>query len=330
MTIISKPLVSIIIPVYNVALYIDACLASIKQQTYQYIEIIIVEDCSTDDSKRLLESHLTDDRIRIIQHSENCGLSAARNTGIDSAIGEYMMFVDSDDVVDSRLVAACVDCALNTNAEVVTYGFTPFKDGIAETDLPYPASHLRYEAIVDDQSYFSLPHFAWLKFIRSNVVRSAALHFPVGLYYEDWPFHWHLGLSTKVRYHLPINFYLYRQRGMSITGSKDKQLLDLFLIHSKVIGLVQSYQADEVKKILANKIRQSHWNILTRIDTKYLVVAVEQAKKADKTLRLQGYESDVTLRNIMITNIVRMPTQVALSALQLLRRGLHKRANITG
>ncbi|MBF0658240.1 glycosyltransferase family 2 protein [Psychrobacter sp. NG25] len=328
MTIAAEPLVSIIVPVYNVASYIDACLASIKQQTYKNIEIIVVEDCSTDDSKQALTPHLTDKRIKVIQHNENSGLSAARNTGIKSAIGEYMMFVDSDDIVDIRLVAACVDCALTTNAEVVTYGFVPFKEGIAETELPYPVANLTFNATKIDDLYFSLPHFAWLKFIRSSIVHSASLHFPVGLYYEDWPFHWYLGLSAQVRYQLPIDFYLYRQRGTSITGSTDKKLLDLFVIHSEVISLVESYQADTVKEILANKIRQSHWSILTRIDNEYLTAALAQAKKADKTLRLKGYESDLTLRHLVISNIVRLPSQAALAMLQVLRQALDKKARM--
>ena len=223
-----------------------------------------------------------------------------------------------------------MDCALTKNAEVVTYGFTPFKDGITETDLPYPASNLAFEATEIDGSYFSLPHFAWLKFIKSSAVRSDSLQFPVGLYYEDWPFHWHLGLATNIKYHLPIDFYLYRQRGTSITGSTDKKLLDLFVIHAEVISLVEDYQADEVKKTLANKIKQSHWSILTHIDNDYLAAALAQAKKADKTLRLKGYKSDLTVRNMMISNIVRMPTPVALLMLQVLRQALDKRAKVKG
>ena len=76
------------------------------------------------------------------------------------------------------------------------------------------------------------------------------------------------------------------------------------------MNLVEDYQADEVKKILANKIRQSHWSILTRIDNEYLVKALVQAKKADKALRLKGYQNKWTLRNIVISNIVRMPSQM--------------------
>ena len=326
MTTIKEPLVSIIVPVYNVDLYIDACLNSIKHQTYRNIEIIVVEDCSTDNSRQVLQPHLKDDRIKLVQHEKNSGLSAARNTGIESATGEYMMFVDSDDIVDSRLVAACVECAIKKNAEVVTYGFTPFEDGLEDTELPYLAENLVIESGQENHTYFDLPHFAWLKFTRSSVVRSASLHFPVDLYYEDWPFHWHLGLSTKIRYELPNHFYLYRQRGTSITGSTGNKLLDLFVIHSKVMSLVQDYQADEVKKILANKVRQSHWSILTRIDDQYLSVALTEAKNAEKLMELCKYESTLNLRNNIITTIVNLPSSMALTALKILRKALKAKA----
>ena len=330
MTIISEPLVSIIVPVYNVALYIDACLESIKQQTYQHIEIIVVEDCSTDDSKGLLNSHLSDNRIRLVQHQKNRGLSAARNTGIESAAGEYIMFVDSDDIVDTRLVAACVACALKTNAEVVTYGFSTFKDGIAEAALPYPSSNLACETIVEDLYYFDQPHFAWLKFIRSSVIQAASLRFPIDLYYEDWPFHWHLGLSTKVRYRLPMNFYLYRQRDTSITGVADKKLLDLFVIYSMVINLIETYQANDIKKSFARKVRQSHWTILTRIDSRYLASALKEAKETEKALKLRNYKNDLNIRTMMIINIVRMPTKMALPSLRLLRQASRTKALLRG
>lgn len=328
MSIIEKPLISVIVPVYNVELYIDACLDSIKQQTYKNLEIIIVEDCSTDSSIQLLQSHLKDERIKLMQHEKNSGLSAARNTGIDAATGEYMMFVDSDDIVDARLVEACVRCAIKTGAELVTYGFTPFKDGIPNSELPYPPYNLELEYVIENEEYFNLSHFAWLKFIRTSVVKSASLSFPVGLYYEDWPFHWHLGLSTKNKYHKPVGFYFYRQRGTSITGSTGKKLLDLFVIHSRVMKLVQDYKAHEIQSVLANKIRQSHWSILTRIDSELLISALEKAKKAEKSMRKNGYKSNLTFRNIIIYTIVRVPNRLALPALQVLRGGLRKRVEL--
>lgn len=326
MNITTKPLVSIIVPVYNVENYIDACLDSITQQTYKNLEIIAVEDCSTDNSRQALDSHLTDKRIRVIQHSENGGLSAARNTGIDSATGEYMMFIDSDDIVDTRLVASCVDCALKNNAEVVTYGFAPFKDGLAQADLPYPPNSLEFKPRALHNAYFDLPHFAWLKFILSNTVRSASLKFPVGLYYEDWPFHWHLGLSTETRYQLPADLYLYRQRGSSITGSTGKELLDLFVIHSKVNSLLKQYQNNEINKIFAHKVRKSHWSILTRIDSQYLSDALKKAKEAENIFRLYDYKSKNDLRGLIISKIINAPEPIAFYSLKLLRNALNKKA----
>lgn len=326
MTTIKEPFVSVIVPVYNVENYIDDCLNSIKQQTYKNLEIIVVEDCSTDNSRQLLDSHLIDERIRVIQHSENGGLSAARNTGIAAATGEYMMFVDSDDIVDTHLVAACVDCALEKNAEVVTYGFVPFKDGISQVELSYSPDGLDFKPEILDNSYYNLPHFAWLKFIRSSVVSSALLEFPVGLYYEDWPFHWHLGLSTKVRYKLPVDLYLYRQRGTSITGSRGKELLDLFVIHSTVNNLLPHNKDDEIKEIFVNKVRQSHWSILTRIESKYLETALRKAKEAEKSFKLNEYKSDANFRSNIISKIVSMPDSIALYSLKLLRKALHRKA----
>ena len=82
MTPASNPLVSVIVPVYNVERYVDECLASIRAQTYANLEILVVEDCSTDGSLQALTPHLDDPRVRLIRHGKNGGLSAARNTGI--------------------------------------------------------------------------------------------------------------------------------------------------------------------------------------------------------------------------------------------------------
>lgn len=83
----NNPLVSVIVPVYNVEQYLDECLNSIRQQTYRNLEIIVVEDCSTDNSLNTFIKHSEDPRVKLIQHEKNSGLSAARNTGIDAAKG---------------------------------------------------------------------------------------------------------------------------------------------------------------------------------------------------------------------------------------------------
>lgn len=329
-TITDTPLVSVIVPIYNVEQYIDDCLNSIRQQTYTNLEIIIVEDCSTDNSDASIKPHLIDKRIKVIHHDKNSGLSAARNTGIDAAVGEFIMFVDSDDIINPKLIASCLKVMSRTNADVITYECTPFNDGQNYSKLSNlkanSSKKLEFSKIGNE--YFNLPHFVWLKFIRTKVLKTNSISFPVGLYYEDWPFHWHLGLCTKNIYHIPVSFYLYRQRSTSITGSTGSKLLDLFKVHREVLKLVEHYKADSIKPLLVNKIKQSHWSILSRIDPEYLEVAFKEAKSMDMALSSINTLGELTLRNSLISLIIRQPVYTGLLTLIALRKTLKLRRHI--
>lgn len=322
MNITNHPLVSVVVPVYNVEHYLHACLDSIRRQTYPNLEIIVVEDCSTDGSLQTLEPHLADIRLLLIQHQRNGGLSAARNTGIEAANGEYIMFVDSDDIVDHRLVEACVSSASETGAQVVTYGFMPFDDGRPINELQYEPYDLLKESKFLNDEYFRLPHFAWLKFIHTGLLRNSGIRFPVGLYYEDWPFHWHLGLVAETISQLGGSLYHYRQRRTSITGSTGHKLLDLFAVQALVMGVVDNETDVDLRLTLGNKLRDSHWSVLTRIDGALLPVALDRASAADKLMRINSFKAESNLRRILIVAIVRGPRFVSIPALRILRRAL--------
>ena len=94
---------SIIVPAYNVESYIDRCLKAIKSQEYKDYEVIIVNDGSTDNSVKIIEKYLSDKRFKLI-NQDNKGLSAARNSGIKKAIGDYLIFIDSDDYISDDLL----------------------------------------------------------------------------------------------------------------------------------------------------------------------------------------------------------------------------------
>lgn len=315
----NNPLVSVIVPVYNVEQYLDECLNSIRQQTYENLEIIVVEDCSTDKSLEVLSKHLNDQRIKLIRHEKNSGLSAARNTGIDAAKGDYIMFIDSDDLVHLSLIELCVKYAIVNDADLITYNFKAFEDGIKLNPQLELSDVDNLKVLEQGENYFNQQHFAWLKFIRTSLVKSKRLYFPIRLYYEDWPFHWELGLVANKKFHIPAELLLYRQRKTSITGSSGKKLLDLFKVHSLVLNLLEQYKAVFLKEKFANKVKMSQWSVLTRIDENLLVQALNDAKKIDKILKSKNYKYELNIRILIINFIVSSPSILALKLLKFLR-----------
>lgn len=116
-------LVSVIVPVYNVEQFLDACIESIVAQTYQNLEIILVDDASPDRCPEICETWAKRDaRIKVI-HKQNAGLGMARNTGLDHARGDYVCFVDSDDIVEADMVATCYVAAKVHSADIVCFGY---------------------------------------------------------------------------------------------------------------------------------------------------------------------------------------------------------------
>lgn len=114
-----KPIVSIIVPVYNVEKYLNRCVDSIINQSYKDIEIILVNDGSTDNCGKIIDDYKNnDDRVKVI-HKENGGLSDARNFGIDVAKGKYLMFIDSDDWVDDKYVETFLNVMIEEKADLV-------------------------------------------------------------------------------------------------------------------------------------------------------------------------------------------------------------------
>ena len=112
--------VSVIVPVYNAHAYLERCLDSVVNQTLKDIEIICVDDCSTDDSVKILEKYaLKDYRIKVIKRAENGGESRARNTGLENVTGEYIAFVDNDDTIDLDFYEKLYTKAKETNADII-------------------------------------------------------------------------------------------------------------------------------------------------------------------------------------------------------------------
>lgn len=128
-----QPKVSVIMPVYNVERYIRESIESVLNQTFTDFELIIVNDGSPDKCPQICDEYSKkDDRVKVI-HKKNGGVSSARNIGVEVSIGEYVQFVDSDDVIESNTIADLVNLAQQTNVDVVIFGITSFNLENGET-----------------------------------------------------------------------------------------------------------------------------------------------------------------------------------------------------
>ena len=118
-----EDLISVIVPIYNVEKYINRCIDSIIEQTYTNLEIILVDDGSTDNSGSICDEYAKkDNRIKVI-HKENGGVSSARNVGLDTAIGQYITFVDSDDYIEKKYCEILLKTLKKQKADCVACGY---------------------------------------------------------------------------------------------------------------------------------------------------------------------------------------------------------------
>lgn len=147
-----KPLVSILVPVYGVENYIEKCCRSLFEQTYDNIEYVFVDDCTKDNSIIILEDLLNDyptrkKNVKIVRHTQNKGLSGARNTAIDNSTGEYLMHVDSDDYLDLNVVECLVNVANEKDSDIVVYDMKYVYDNrssvISQSINPDPKEYLK-------------------------------------------------------------------------------------------------------------------------------------------------------------------------------------------
>lgn len=217
-------LLSIIVPIYNAELYLNECVITIRKQKYENVEIILVDDGSTDNSLRICEQHaLEDKRIKVI-HQENRGRIKARNAGIEVANGKYIGFLDSDDWIDDNMYTVLMQIAEETDADMVTSGYyreyggtrgmllDSFPEGLYETekDMKYLYSNfLLFEESIEYGIIWSICN----KIFRREIVEKIFLIIPENIWiYEDCIFTSLCLLQCQKVYCCKKAFYHYRSR----------------------------------------------------------------------------------------------------------------------
>ena len=257
---IDRGLVSIVVPVCNVAEYVGECLESLRVQTYRNIEVIVVDDGSSDDSGVICDAvGATDARFKVV-HQVNAGLSAARNAGIEMAKGEWIAFVDSDDTVSPYFVEAL----LAPGADISQCMFTCDSDElVVSPDLhcaAFKACTGREASLALQLDSTGAATVAWNKLYRASLFEG--VRFPVGRQHEDefvtYRLLWHAG-SVAV---CDAPFYFYRQRSGSIMDSGvTVKTLDAFEALEERIAFYRAEGDEELvclsEAVLCNRIGSS-------------------------------------------------------------------------
>ena len=237
----NAPLVSVIVPVYNVAPYLEQCLDSIVNQTYQHLEIILVDDGSTDESGAICDRYAEQDgRIQVV-HKENGGQSSARNVALDMMTGEWVLFVDSDDWIELNTLELLFE-QKDEHADLVEFGWNfIYRDSnkVFLNEACVMSGIDALKLLVHTDIYMGL--MANKLFKASYLQKS---RFISGRYYEDTPFVIEQLYKIKTYQYIAEPLYNYRRDrvGQTTEGFTPKRF-DLFL---NIDSLIEKYEGTDI------------------------------------------------------------------------------------
>lgn len=268
------PLVSIIVPVYNVEPWLNKCIDSLISQSYKNTEILLINDGSTDRSGEISDEYSrTDSRIKVI-HISNNGQSVARNNGLDISKGEYVLFIDSDDYLcDREIIEKFVNILNNSKCDFIYTSYCRFNDGneneITEI-LPINLTNKDIEnklgknILADLIIQNSFHHAPYLKVCRRDFILNNSLYFREGYYHEDaeWSFKVFYYAKKIVIYNEA--WYMRRMRDNSTITSRDeksicKKLCDRLIIANE---LIKFFEKKNVSNVIIDDLVRMYWGDL--------------------------------------------------------------------
>lgn len=281
------PLVSVIVPVYNTEDYLIQCLDSLKGQLLSNIEIILIDDGSTDGSGYICDRYVEEDPSFKVIHKTNEGLSAARNDGLRIAVADYIMFVDSDDWVDSSFCKSPFFVAIENNAELVAFLYTKHGKRFSRRQASFPKEGLTSKQEMLTSLWQITEGFAWNKLYHRKLFDQEELRYPKGYLCED------LAVTHRIIHNANniyvLNEFLYHYRSCrpgSITNNRSAKLLhDSLQFHFKRIEDLKQWGYEYETE-------------LERVALLYLVIMGRDNKlsyKCDAIIRESNSFSDTTI-----------------------------------
>lgn len=225
--------VSVVVPVYNVEKYLERCLETLVNQTLEELEIIVVNDGSTDGSHKIIERYVSKyPHKMVVLCKENSGLSDARNYGMRFCKGEYIGFIDADDYVEIEMFEKLYEKARDENCDVVICDY--IKEYISTQQIVKACQHDSKKSM-----FIGGLAAAWNKIYKRELVEKAKLQFPKGLIYEDTEFFCCLIPYVERCGYVEIPFVHYVQRRDSIANTQGDKIAMIFSIFDNIISYYQ-------------------------------------------------------------------------------------------
>lgn len=242
---------SVIVPIYNVEKYLERCLDSLKQQTFQDFQVILVNDGSLDGSREIALKYCQNHPDRFMLHDKiNGGLSDARNYGIDHASGDYLAFIDSDDYVDIDMFASMLELADREDADIVACDMLyEYEDG---SNKYSSAGDFLVGNAKENLSLIDINNSACNKLFRNSLFHD--IRFPVGKLYEDLFIIPILIYRANKVVRVDKAFYHYLQRSGSIVHENNPKMFDIYLALQNVYETLR-IEVKDIASLL--KIHQS-------------------------------------------------------------------------
>lgn len=235
--------ISVIVPVYNVEKYLAECLDSVLMQDFPDYEILCVEDKSQDRSREILQEYACrNERIRMILHDQNAGLSAARNSGLAVAQGKYILFVDSDDILAEGALRKLYTYAEEKAAEIVYFNYKRIYEEGLSGNPPYRVDYKKYSDVYTGKEFMgdvsrhgTFEWAVWAQFYRRDFLEQQHLRFYNGILHEDMLFTFLCTVNADRVAALNDVLYRYRCRKGSIMQTKSNRRIESLLIVFKEI-----------------------------------------------------------------------------------------------
>lgn len=316
---IKKPKVSIIVPVYNVEAYIEECVESLINQSLKEIQIVLVDNGSLDGSSKIIQHYASqDNRIEIIKLNINQGMPRARNVGLNVVVGEYIAFVDSDDLCDVTMFDKLYKQAKRFDADIVTCNVLRFIDDWRKGVDHHP-EHWYYETerampITSCPEQF-MEQAAWAKILRREYIENLPYKFTEGsVCCEDVPACTHAFLNTSKIALVNETLYFYRNRPNSLSNHMNYKYTDDFIYAMLEQDKIIHEKGFDDELTLANIVEMRFLlanHIITKMEKRYwkhYFYNIKQVFKTEDRQYLKKFfkvfpDSELLFNAIMTSNL---------------------------